>query len=146
MLIEQLYSTHYLYLGRPVLASPLTPADIELRVEESAVVLTLARCPRLYGRNVGVRFLHSNLAYLVDAVHQLQVLGGAGRVWRRIISNEGSAPHWRQVHDLPGFNEDFVGRPFDWPDKYLPQPDPVYDLVPGAPETVYACLTSLLTP
>jgi hypothetical protein len=141
--VAQLYSTHYLVLGRPVLASPVLPSDIELLVDEAATVLTLARCPRIYGRNLSLRFLHHNTPYLLDAVHQLQLLGGAGRVWRRIISAAGLAPHWRQVHVSFRFSEDFVGRPFDWPDKHLPQPDPVYELPPGAPDTVTACLTSL---
>ena len=143
--VEQIYSNHSLHLGRPVLSSPVVPNDMELCVEEEAVVLTLARCPRIYSRNLTARFLHHNRHYLLDAVHQLQVLGGAGRVWRRITPTVDLPPHWRQVHGLLSYNNDFVGRPFDWPDKYLPQPDPVYDLPADAPEIVVACLTPLFT-
>jgi hypothetical protein len=130
-------------LGRPVLTSPVKPTDIELSCETESVVLNLARCPRIYQPQKGLRFRYSDLAYLFEAIQELQVVGGAGRVWRRITV--AGVPHWRQVIYYESFlaSPEWVGRPWDWPDTYLPVPDPIYDLDPTTQDVSWVCLTPL---
>ena len=146
--IERLYNRYQncnMGLGRPVLNCPVAPSDIELVFEDTQVVLNIARCPRVFTRRVSVSFLNHNVHYLLDAVHLLQLVGGAGQVWRRIFSQPDRAQHWRPVICYSSFREGFVGRPWDWPDSYLPLPDPVYSLPPGSDEIAYACLTPLVS-
>ncbi|QKG59097.1 hypothetical protein GKZ68_20665 (plasmid) [Hymenobacter sp. BRD128] len=144
--IQWLYRRYYsgnVGLGSPRLSCPVTPSDIELSFTEAHIVLTLARCPRVFNRRLSVSFLPHYEAYLLDAAFLLQLVGGAGQVWRRICSQPGLPPHWRPLIYYESFRDGFVGRPWDWPDKELPVPDPVYNLPPGTDETIHACLTPL---
>jgi hypothetical protein len=139
--LRSIYNTAMpFYLGPPVLTNPVGRTDLEVQWVEGTALLSCARPPRFYGPCVQQPFLAHNTCYLLDALHILQIVAGAGQAWRRIT---GAAPHWRPLQACT-WAEPWVGRPWDWPDRLLVLPDPVYALSPDAPDLSYHCLTPLV--